>query len=76
MKELIERIAQAIVDDPEQVSVKEVEGDRTIVLELKVSKRDIGKIIGKRGRNADAIRTLLSAATAKSKKRVVLQLLE
>ena len=76
MKELIKRIAQAIVDDPEQVSVKEVEGDRTIVLELKVSKRDIGKIIGKRGRNADAIRTLLSAATAKSKKRVVLQLLE
>ena len=76
MKELIERIAQAIVDDPEQVSVKEVEGERTIVLELKVSKRDIGKIIGKRGRNADAIRTLLSAATAKSKKRVVLQLLE
>jgi predicted RNA-binding protein YlqC (UPF0109 family) len=76
MKELIKRIAQAMVDDPEQVSVKEVEGDRTIVLELKVSKRDIGKIIGKRGRNADAIRTLLSAATAKSKKRVVLQLLE
>ena len=76
MKELIKRIAQAIVDDPEQVSVKEVEGDRTIVLELKVSKRDIGKIIGKRGRNADAIRTILSAATAKSKKRVVLQLLE
>jgi predicted RNA-binding protein YlqC (UPF0109 family)/cold shock CspA family protein len=76
MKELLERMAQAIVDNPEQVSVKEVEGDQTIVFEIQVAKEDIGKIIGKHGKNIDAMRKILSAASAKEKKRCVLELTE
>ena len=76
MKDLINYIAQALVDYPEQVSVTEVEGDQTTVLELKVAKEDIGKIIGKQGRTARAMRTLLSAASAKIKKRTVLEIVE
>lgn len=76
MKELIKYIAEALVDDPEQVSVAEVEGNQTSVLELKVSKEDLGKIIGKQGRTARAMRTILSAASAKAKKRVVLEIVE
>jgi predicted RNA-binding protein YlqC (UPF0109 family) len=76
MKELIIRIAQALVDHPEQVSVSEVLGDRTIVLELTVAKADVGKVIGKEGRNAGALRTVLGAAAAKEKKRVVLEIIE
>ncbi len=76
MKELIKYIAEALVDNPEQVSVKEVEGNQTSVLELKVSKDDLGKVIGKQGRTARAIRTILSAASAKEKKRTVLEIVE
>ena len=76
MKDLINFIAQALVDHPEQVSVNEVEGSQTSVLELKVAKDDIGKVIGKQGRTARAMRTILSAASAKIKKRTVLEIVE
>ncbi|MEE4599778.1 MAG: KH domain-containing protein [Desulfobacteraceae bacterium] len=76
MKELIGYIAQALVDHPEQVNVSEVEGDQKDVLELKVAKEDIGKVIGKQGRTARAMRTILSAASAKTKKRTVLEIVE
>ncbi len=76
MKELIKYIAQALVDNPEQVLVDEVEGNQTSVLELKVAKEDLGKVIGKQGRTARAMRTILSAASAKVKKRTVLEILE
>jgi hypothetical protein len=76
MKDLIKYIAQALVDNPEQVKVEEVEGRQTSVLELKVAKEDMGKVIGKKGRTAQAIRTILSAASAKVKKRTVLEILE
>jgi predicted RNA-binding protein YlqC (UPF0109 family) len=73
---LIQRIAQALVDHPEQVMVTEVEGDRTIVFELRVAKTDIGKVIGRRGRLAEAIRIIVNAASAKGKKRTVLEIIE
>ena len=76
MKELIERIAQALVDQPDEVSVSEIEGGRTVVFELRVAKSDIGKIIGKRGQNVNAIRTILNAVSGKSRKQVVLELIE
>jgi predicted RNA-binding protein YlqC (UPF0109 family) len=76
MKELIKHIAQAMVDHPEQVEVTEVAGVRTLVLELKVAKADRGYIIGKQGHNASAIRTILNAASAKTRKRVQLEILE
>jgi predicted RNA-binding protein YlqC (UPF0109 family) len=64
------------VDNPDQVLVSEVEGNQTSVLELKVAKEDLGKVIGKEGRNARAMRTILGAASAKLKKRTVLEILE
>jgi hypothetical protein len=76
MKELVEFIARALVDHPEMVSVSEVEGNLTSVLELKVAKEDLGKVIGKQGRTARAMRTILSAASAKLKKRTVLEIIE
>ena len=76
MKELITYIAQALVDNPEEVLVTEVEGGQTLIMELRVAKEDMGKIIGKHGRTAQAIRTLLSAASGKAKKRIVLEILE
>jgi len=76
MKELIYYIAQALVDNPEQVTVSEVEGNQTSVLELKVAKEDLGKVIGKQGRTARAMRTILSAASGKVKKRTVLEIIE
>ena len=76
MKDLISYIAQALVDRPEEVSVTEVEGNQTSVLELKVAKEDLGKVIGKQGRTARAMRTILSAASAKLKKRMVLEIIE
>jgi predicted RNA-binding protein YlqC (UPF0109 family) len=76
MKELIDYIAKALVDHPEQVQVSEVEGNQTSVLELKVAKEDLGKVIGKQGRTARAMRTILSAASAKIKKRTVLEIIE
>ena len=76
MKELIKYIAQALVDNPEQVKVEEVEGRHTSVLELKVAKEDLGKVIGKQGRTAHAIRTILTAASGKAKRRTVLEIIE
>ncbi len=76
MKELIEYIAKLLVDNPEEVSVTELEGEQTSVIELKVAKEDIGKVIGKQGRTARAMRTILSAASAKMKKRSILEILE
>jgi uncharacterized protein len=76
MKDLIKYIAEALVDNPDQVSVTEVEGNQTSVLELKVAKEDLGKVIGKQGRTARAMRTILSAASAKIKKRTVLEIIE
>ncbi len=76
MKELVTYIAQSLVDKPEQVSVAEVQGNQTTVLELTVAKEDLGKVIGKQGRTARAMRTILSAASAKVKKRTVLEIIE
>lgn len=74
--ELISFIAKSLVDSPDQVEVKEVIGEQTTVLELKVAQDDLGKIIGKQGKTAKAIRTILGAAAAKAKKRAVLEILE
>jgi len=76
MKDLIKSIAQAIVDNPEQVTVEEIEGSYTSVLELKVAKEDMGKVIGKKGRTAQAMRDILNAASGKIKKRTVLEIIE
>ena len=76
MKELVEEIAEALVDNPVAVSVSAVEGEQTTVLELRVDQADLGKVIGKQGRTARAIRTLLGAAGMKLRKRFVLEILE
>lgn len=76
MKDLITYIAKALVDNPEEVEVTEIEGDQTSVLELKVAKEDLGKVIGKQGRTARAMRTLLGASSAKIRKRTVLEIIE
>ncbi len=76
MKELIEFIAQALVDHPDQVKVSEVEGEKTSVIELSVDKEDLGKVIGKQGRTAKALRTILTAASTKLGKRSVLEIIE
>ncbi len=76
MKELVEIMAKALVDNPAQVEVTEIAGSDTLVIELKVAKEDIGKIIGKKGRNVQAMRTLLNAAAGKLRKRVVLEIID
>ena len=76
MRELVESIAKALVDNPDQVSVAEVEGEQTTVLELRVAQPDLGKVIGRQGRTARAIRTILGAAGMKLRKRFVLEILE
>ena len=76
MKDLIKRIVQALVDHPEQVEISEVKGKRVSVLELKVAKEDIGKVIGKKGRNVQAIRTILNAASGKVKKHAVIEIID
>jgi predicted RNA-binding protein YlqC (UPF0109 family) len=76
MKEIIKTIAQALVDQPDDVSVNEIDGSHTSILELKVAKSDIGKVIGKHGRTAIALRTILNAVSAKAKKRTVLEILD
>ena len=76
MKDLIRDIVRALVDHPDEVTVSEVEGCHALILELQVAKTDIGKVIGRHGRTAQAIRTLLSAASGKQKKRIVLEILE
>jgi hypothetical protein len=75
-KDLIEHIAKALVDHPEQVKVSEVEGEKTSVLELSVAKEDLGKVIGKEGRTAKAIRVILGATSAKMKKHYILEIIE
>ena len=76
MKDLIADMAKALVDQPDQVTVTEIKGGQTVVFELSVAKSDMGKIIGKKGRNALALRTVLSAAAGKAKKRYVLEIVE
>ena len=76
MKDLIKYIAQALVDNPDKVEVSEVQGEQTSVIELRVSKEDLGKVIGKQGKTANAMRTILSAASAKVHKRTVLEIIE
>ena len=76
MKELIEAIAKALVDNPEEVSVRAVEGEQVTVLELRVHPSDLGKVIGKQGRTARSVRTILNAAGMKLKKRFTLEILE
>jgi predicted RNA-binding protein YlqC (UPF0109 family) len=76
MKELIEYIAKSLVDDPSQVRVDEIEGITSVVLELRVAPEDMGRIIGKKGRVADAMRTLVRVVAAKQGKRVTLEIVE
>ncbi|MBI3357996.1 MAG: KH domain-containing protein [Nitrospirae bacterium] len=76
MKDLIEYIAKSLVDRPEEVSVKETEGEKTTIIELRVAKEDLGKVIGKMGRTARSMRTILNAAATKIGKRCVMEILE
>jgi uncharacterized protein len=76
LKEIVSFIAKALVDDPDEVEVEVVEGDKTVIVELSVAPSDLGKVIGKDGRTARALRTLLAATSAKHEKRAVLEILE
>jgi len=76
LRELILYIAKSLVDNPDEVEVMEVEGEKTTVLELRVAQEDLGKVIGKQGKTARAMRTILNAAATKIKKRAVLEILE
>jgi hypothetical protein len=76
LKDLIEFIAKSLVDNPDQVTIREVEGERSTILELTVAEDDLGKVIGRNGRTARAMRTVLSAAAAKADKRAVLEIIE
>lgn len=76
LKELIQYVSKALVDLPNNVEVNEIEGEQTTVIELKVDKTDLGKVIGKQGRTARALRTILNAASTKLKKRSVLEIIE
>lgn len=75
MKELVEVIAKSLVDNPEMVQVNEIAGEQSIILELKVAPEDMGKVIGKQGRIAKAIRTVVKAAAIKDNKRVVVEII-
>ena len=76
MKELLETIVNALVDNPEEISVNEVEGEKSLILELRVAPDDMGKVIGKQGRIAKAIRTVMKAAAVKEDKRVVVEIIQ
>ncbi len=76
LKEMVECVAKRLVDNPDSVYVAETEGERTVVIELKVDPKDLGKVIGRQGRTAKALRTLLSAAATKMGKRAVLEIIE
>jgi len=76
IKQLVEDIAKALVDRPDKVQVREIEGEQTTVLELRVASEDLGKVIGKQGKTARAIRTILGGAGVKVRKRLVLEILE
>ena len=75
LNELIETMARALVDNPDQVEVSEIEGGMASAIELRVAKADLGKVIGKQGRNVDAMRTILSFASTKIRKRVILEII-
>ena len=76
MKELVEYIAKALVDEVDRIEISEIAGNQTNIIELKVAKEDIGKVIGRQGRTADAIRTILNCAAAKLSKRYILQIID
>ncbi len=76
MKELVELIAKSLVDNPDQVKVSELDGEQSSIIELRVAPEDVGKVIGKQGRNAQAIRTILGAAGMKIKKRLSMEIIE
>ena len=76
MRELLEQIAKSLVDNPDEVSVNEVEGEQSLILELRVSDDDMGKVIGKQGRIAKAIRVVMRAAAIKENKRVVVEIIQ
>ncbi|UNC92744.1 KH domain-containing protein [Candidatus Contubernalis alkaliaceticus] len=76
MKELLEFIAKSLVDNPDEVTVHQVEGERSLILELKVAEDDMGKVIGKQGRIAKAIRTVINAAAVKDEKRVIVEIIQ
>ncbi|HHX87380.1 MAG TPA: KH domain-containing protein [Firmicutes bacterium] len=76
MKQLVEHIAKALVDSPDQVDVQQVEGERSVILEIRVAPDDMGKVIGKRGRIAKAIRTVIGAAALKDNKRVMVEIIQ
>lgn len=76
LKTLIEYIARSLVDNPDHVDVKEIEGEKTTIIELRVDEDDLGKIIGRHGRTAKAMRTVINAAATKERKRAVLEILE
>lgn len=76
MKELLENIARLLVDNPDEVSVNEVEGEKSLILELRVANDDMGKVIGKQGRIAKAIRTVMKAAAVRNNKRVVVEIIQ
>jgi hypothetical protein len=75
-KDLVEYMVKSLVDNPDNVEIREIEGEKSTILELKVTKEDIGKVIGKHGRIARAIRTIINASATKSGKRVVLEILD
>lgn len=76
MKELLENIAKSLVDNPDDVSVREIEGEKSLILELRVAEDDMGKVIGKQGRIAKAIRTVMKAAAMRNNKRVVVEIIQ
>ncbi len=76
MKELVQYLAKSLVSNPDAVEVKEIEGETTSVLELKVAKEDLGRIIGKQGRTANSIRTILNAAASRTNRKIVLEIVE
>jgi len=76
MKDLVEFIAKALVDEVDRIEISEISGNQTNIIELKVAKEDIGKVIGRQGRTADAIRTILNCAAAKHSKRYILQIID
>jgi predicted RNA-binding protein YlqC (UPF0109 family) len=76
VKDLVQKIVEALVDNPEEIDITEIKSQQSIVIELKVAKEDLGKVIGKQGRNAQALRTILSAASKKIKKHAVLEIIE
>lgn len=76
MKDLVQKMVEALVDNPEQIDIAEITSQQSIIIELKVAKEDLGKVIGKQGRNAQALRTIIGAASKKIKKHAVLEIIE